>query len=173
MSLTENGGGNFTMPVSPMGYGSGGFGGGFGDGAWWIIILLIFCSGWGNNGWNNGGGNGGTGSLFYPFMNQQGAMQDGFNQAATASTLAGIQTSITNGFSNAEVAACNRAMTDMQTAHAGQLAALNQSFANQQALAAQLNAMSAAQAQCLKGIVNKAKKLFRFAKISAVGTCAA
>lgn len=148
MSLTSND--NMVLPVTPMGgYGNGGFGGGWGDGAWWLIVLLLFA-GWGNGGYGNGngGGNGGTGPLFYPFMNQQGAMQDGFNQAATASALAGIQTSITNGFSNAEVAACNRAMTDMQTAHAGQLATLNQSFANQQALAAQLNAMSAAQASC-------------------------
>lgn len=32
----------------------------WGDGAWWIVILLIF--GWGNNGWGGFGGNGsGTG----------------------------------------------------------------------------------------------------------------
>ena len=28
----------------------------WGDGAWWIVILLIF--GWGNNGWGGFGGNG-------------------------------------------------------------------------------------------------------------------
>ena len=27
----------------------------WGDGAWWIVILLIF--GWGNNGWGGFGGN--------------------------------------------------------------------------------------------------------------------
>ena len=147
MSLTENGGSDFTMPVTPMGYGGGGFGNGFGGDGWWIILILLLCF---NGGWNNGngGGNGGTGSLFYPFMNSAQTTQAGFDQAATSAALAGIQTSLTNGFSNAEVAACTRAMNDMQTNYTNQIASMNQSFANQQALAAQLNAMSAAQASC-------------------------
>ena len=50
MSYSENGGAQMTMPVAPMyggGYGNGMFGG---DGAWWLIILLLFA----NNGWGNG-----------------------------------------------------------------------------------------------------------------------
>ena len=31
----------------------------WGDGAWWIIILFLFCfNGWGNNGWGNNGNTG-------------------------------------------------------------------------------------------------------------------
>ena len=34
-------------------------GGMWGDGAWWIIILFLFCfNGWGGNGWGNNGANG-------------------------------------------------------------------------------------------------------------------
>ena len=46
MSYSENGNGtNFTMPVQPYG-GNGGWGNGsfFGDGAWWLIILLLFAN---------------------------------------------------------------------------------------------------------------------------------
>ena len=146
MGLTDSS--DVVMPVQPMGgYNGGGFGGGWGDSAWWIIILLIFCGGFGNNGWGNGGDSG-TGNLFYPFMNSAQTTQQGFDQAATSAALAGIQTSLTTGFSNAEVSACNRAMTDLQTNYTNQIASMNQSFANQQALAAQLNAMQAQQASC-------------------------
>ena len=145
MSLTENTNG-FTMPVAPMMGSNGGFGNGFGDGAWWLIVLLLFA-GWGNNGWNNGGGNGGVNGL-YPWMTQQQAITNGFDQAAISANLAGIQSSITNGFSNAEVAACNRAMTDMQAAHAAQIANMQQSFANATALDSRLDAMTLNQQNC-------------------------
>ena len=167
MSLTDNNNG-FTMPVAPMGYGGGGGFGNWGD-SFWVIILLLFCF---NGGWGNGfgGGYGGMDGM-YPWLTQN--TNQGFDQAATASSLAGIQSSITTGFGNAEVAACQRAMTDLQTAYSTQIANMNQNFANQQALAAQLNGMQAQQAQCLKGITNKAKGLLRFTNNKAVGTCAA
>ena len=68
MSYSENGNANFTMPVSPMYGGNGGFGNGFfgGDAAWWLIILLLFA----NNGWGNGFGfGGGMGSCDSPGTN--------------------------------------------------------------------------------------------------------
>ena len=145
MSLTENGSG-FTMPVTPMAYGNGGFGNSFGGEGWWILLLILFAGGWNNNGWN---GNGGGLDTMYPWITQN--TNQGFDQAATASALAGIQTSLTTGFSNAEVSACNRAMTDLQTAYNTQIANMNQSFANQQSLQAQLNNMSAQQAECCCG----------------------
>jgi hypothetical protein len=49
--------------------------------------------GWGNNGWN---GNAGT-----------SALQSGFDQAAVTGQLAAINSSINNGFANAEVSRCN------------------------------------------------------------------
>ena len=136
MSLTDSN--NMVLPVQPMnGGGFGGFGN-FGDG-WWLILILLFCGGWGN-------GFGGGMDGMYPWLTQN--TNQGFDQAATQSALSGIQTSITNGFSNAEVAACNRAMTDLQASYNNQIASMNQNFANQQALSAQLNAMQAQQAQC-------------------------
>lgn len=138
MSLTDNG--NMIMPVAPTG--SFGGGSGWGDGIW--LILLLLFAGWGN-GFGGGFGGGGFDGM-YPWLTQN--TNQGFDQAATAASLAGIQSSITNGFGNAEVAACNRAMTDLQASYTNQIAAMNQSFANQQALAAQLNGMQAAQASC-------------------------
>ena len=61
MSLSD-GGVQATMPVAPTGMmnsGFGGFGWG-GDGAWLIILFLIFAVfGWGGNGWGNNAGNSG------------------------------------------------------------------------------------------------------------------
>lgn len=144
MGLTDSNNG-FTMPVAPMGYG-GGWGGnsGWGDGIW-LILLLLFA--FGNGAWGGGFGGGFDGGL-YPWMNQAQLTQGGFDQAATQATLAGIQSSLTSGFANQEVASCNRALTDLQASFSNQLASMNQNFANQQALAAQLNGMQAAQASC-------------------------
>lgn len=141
MSLSESG--NMYMPVAPAYNGGGnGFGGsGWGDGIW--LILLLLFAGWGNG---FGGGYGGGFDAMYPWLTQN--TNQGFDQAATAASLAGIQSSITSGFSNAEVAACNRAMTDLQATYNNQIASMNQNFANQQALAAQLNGMQAQQASC-------------------------
>lgn len=65
---------------------------GNGNGAWWLLILLIFA----NNGWGNGyGGNGGS------------EIQNGFDQAAVMAGINGINAVVNNGFANAEVARCN------------------------------------------------------------------
>lgn len=92
---------NMYMPVAPAYGNNGGFGFG-GDNAWWIIILLIFMGGWGNNGWNNGG-NGG----YNP------GVQQGFDQQNVMNGISGIQTTLANGFAGVESAANNRQMADM------------------------------------------------------------
>lgn len=140
MSLTDNG--NMVMPVAPTGNYGGGFG--FGDASWIVILLLFGLFG----GWGGGFGGFGGGGMdgMYPWLTQN--TNQGFDQAATQATLAGIQSSLTSGFANQEVASCNRALTDLQASFSNQLASMNQSFANQQALAAQLNGMQAQQAQC-------------------------
>lgn len=58
----------------------------WGDGAWWIVILLIFgWGGFGNNGWGgNGAGNGYT----------DAAIQRGFDNQAVVSKLDGISNGI-------------------------------------------------------------------------------
>lgn len=139
---------SMVMPVAPMygGNGYGGSNGGFFDNSLWIIILFLFLIG----GWGNGGGfgSGNTAGTLYPWMNQMETTQSGFNQAAVSDALAGIQTSLTAGFSNAEVARCSAAMDAMQTAYTNQIASMNQNFANQQALNAQLNGISSALQSC-------------------------
>lgn len=57
-----------TMNVAPTGNSNGGFGGAWGDGSWWIIILIIILfGGWGWGGYGNGGfgyGSQGTTSVY-------------------------------------------------------------------------------------------------------------
>lgn len=153
MALTDNGNG-LIMPVAPMGYGYGnGFGGfgGWGDDAWIILILLFAMGGWGGFG-GFGGFGGGLGIDFPWILNgQQGINANtnaGFNQAATAGQLSSIQSAISNGFANAEVADCNRAMNAQATAYNNQIASMNQNFANQQALDSRLDSMTLAQQEC-------------------------
>lgn len=133
MGLENGEGNGMVMPVQPMGYGGyggygypvmpmyggyggyGGFGGGFGnmfgmDGAWIILLLLLCGGGWGGLGGMLGGfGLGGWGmDGVFPWLlasnaNNQNATQDGFNQAATANTLSGIQNTMTNGFGDTQL----------------------------------------------------------------------
>lgn len=142
MSLGENGG--TVMPVQPMyGYGNGnGFG--CGDG-WWIIFLFaLMCGGWGNG---FGGGNNGL-FPYFTATNTDAGVQRGFDTATLTNQLSGINASINNGFANAEVAGCNRAMDAMQAEYTNQIASMNQNFANQQALQQTLFGMQQAQAEC-------------------------
>lgn len=89
MSYSENGGTAMTMPVAPMGggYGNGLFGG---DGAWWLIILLLFA----NNGWGNGFGFGGGGAM--PWMMGQNDVQRNFDQSAIMNGITNLTGSLSN-----------------------------------------------------------------------------
>lgn len=145
MALTDESG-NMVMPVQPMYGNNNGFGFG-GDGSWWILLLFILLGGWGNGFGGNGGNCGGV-TPWQLANNTDALVNAGFNQAATAGTLAGIQSSITNGFSSAEVAACNRAMDAMQTSYTNQIASMNQSFANSQALDSRLDSLAMSLQNC-------------------------
>lgn len=125
MSYSENGGTQFTMPVAPYGggYGNDGFGFG-GNGAWWLIILLLFA----NNGWGNGFGfGGGFGGGMMPWMlnnTTNNDVQRGFDQSAIMGSLNGIAGAINNGFANAEISRCNSQANVLQTLNANQAATL-------------------------------------------------
>lgn len=98
--MTENG-----MSATDYMAVAGNRGFGYGDGGiFWILILFLFFA-MGGNGW---GGNGNA-----------AGMQRGFDQQALTSQLSGIGTAISNGFANAEVAACNRAMNSMNAMNNG------------------------------------------------------
>ncbi|SCW64582.1 hypothetical protein SAMN05660484_02263 [Eubacterium ruminantium] len=91
--------------------GGNGFGFGNDGGAFWLLVLFLFAF---NGGWGNGFGGGNNG---VPYMVND--VQRGFDQSAVMSGIAGIQASISNGFSNSEISQCN------QTANlTGQLSAL-------------------------------------------------
>jgi hypothetical protein len=108
MALTDEGGVGMTMPVSPMNYGSNGFG--FGGDWAWILLLLIL--GWGNNGFGGyGGGYGGAGFV-------DASVQRGFDQNAIMSGLGDIQGAICNGFAGVEASANARQIADMQSTFA-------------------------------------------------------
>lgn len=147
MSLSESGGDGMVMPVAPMYGNNSGFGGWGGDGCWWLLLLLFALGG----GWGNGFGGFGGGDMVMPYMWNTATQNDvnrGFDTATLTSQLSGIQNSINSGFASAEVAECNRAMNAMQTAYTNQIASMNQSFANSQALDNRLSAMEMAQQNC-------------------------
>lgn len=74
---------------------------GNGNGAWWLLILLLFANngwGYGNNG-NNCGANGGYAT--------QEQLQSGLDQMAVINSLNGITSTVSNGFANAEISRAN------------------------------------------------------------------
>lgn len=128
MSLSD-GGVQATMPVAPVNSSNGnGFGWG-GDGAWWIVLFLIFAAfgGWGN-GFGFGGGNNGGGVvdgyvLASDFSNIERKLDsvnngicDGFYAMNTGmlNGFAGVTQAVTSGFSNAELSCCNQQAALMQ-----------------------------------------------------------
>lgn len=162
MSLSDGGAPMLTMPVSPTNSG-GGFGWG-GDGAWLIILFLIFAVfGWGGNGWGNNGNSGGVVDgyvLTSDFANIERKIDsvnqglcDGFYQQAQL--VNGTNMAMANGFAQAELSRSNQ----------------------QAALMQQLNAMQMQNQECLKKLFTKVKDglkpLLSFDIYKAVGTCAA
>ena len=150
MSLSSENGSGMVMPVSPMygGYGNSGFGNSFGGDGWWILLLLLFAGGWGNG---FGGGFGGGYDSVMPYMwntQTQNDVNRGFDNAGLTSQLSGIQSAITSGFANAEIAGCNRAMESMQTAYNNQIASMNQRFADVSAMNQGFNSLQSQLAQC-------------------------
>lgn len=78
---------------------------GFGDnGAWWIILFLIF--GWGRNGFGGYGGNNDGGSNYYGFAapNIYGKL-DGISYGISDATFA-LNNTVTNGFAAVQSALC-------------------------------------------------------------------
>lgn len=102
--VTENNG--MYMPVVPQGYGMGNDGGMFGGNWMWFLLIWFAMFGWGGNGFGNGfgGGNCGVGN----------EVQRGFDHQAVMNGVSGILPAVQNGFAQAEIAANNRQMADMQ-----------------------------------------------------------
>lgn len=134
MALTDDNG--MVMPVTP--YGGGLNNGGFGNDWGWIILLLLFAGGF-----NNGFGGFGGGNELYPWMNQSEVTTNGFQNLSTQNQItavqsdlgdiqtqlcngfAGVNATVNNGFTQAEIAENSRAMANMQ-----QLFGLQSQFAD-------------------------------------------
>ena len=137
-----------------------GFSGFGGDGAWWIVLFLIFAlGGWGNNSFGGGFGGGGVGNEYAWLSNgQKEIMQNtnqGFNTLQLGNQLndisnsvqsvstqlcngfAGVNQTVSSGFANAETAA-----------NARQMANMNQNFANQTAMLQGFNQLGSQFADC-------------------------
>lgn len=131
MSLSSDGT-MLTMPVAPANTGNGnGFGWG-GDGAWWIVLFLIFAAfgGWGNGFGFGGGGNGVMGGyvLTSDFANGERKIDsvnqglcDGFYQQAQL--INGTNMAMANGFGQAELSRSNQQAALMQQLTAMQMQA--------------------------------------------------
>lgn len=166
MALTDENG--MVMPVQPMnnsGYGNGGFGGFGGD---WsaIIIIFLFAAMFGGFGGGFGGGAGFNGALGidFPWLLNANNQTDnlvtaGFNQAATAGALSGIQSAVTSGFGDVQNALCggfagvNATVNGAQSAisqqlYANQIANLERSFASQTANTQGMSNLQSQLAQC-------------------------
>ena len=146
MALTDESGNNMVMPVAPMYGNNNGFGNGFGGDGWWILLLFILL---GNGAWGNGfgGGFGGGGEL-YPWMNQSNQINGGFRDQMISNQLNGIQSSVTGGFNDVQMALCNGFAGVEQGANARQIANMQTAFAGQTAMAQGFNGVQSALANC-------------------------
>lgn len=156
MALTDE---NMVMPVSPMYGGGNGFGNGFGQDGWWILLLFILL---GNGAWGNGFGGGMWGGFdggLYPWMNQSNQINGGFRDQMLSTQLQGIQNGITSGFGDVQTALCggfagvNASVNGAQNAiaqqmYANQIADMERSFAAQTASTQGMTALQAQLAQC-------------------------
>ena len=116
----------------------------WGNGAWWIVILLIFSwGGFGNNGWGNGNGMGSTAAAY-----TDSAIQRGFDNQAVISKLDGITNGLCDGFyavNNSMLTGFNGINTNiMQTGYGIQQAINADTIANMQ----NTNALQAQLANC-------------------------
>ena len=122
-----------TMPVAPANTSNGGGFGWGGDGAWLIILFLIFAVfGWGGNGWGNNAGNSGGVVDGYvltsDFANIERKIDsvnqglcDGFYQQAQL--VNGTNMAMANGFAQAELSRSNQQAALMQQLNAMQMQA--------------------------------------------------
>lgn len=140
MSLTDSNGGLSAADVAAVMNGNGNNGWGFGgDGAWWLLVLFLFA--FNGNGWGNGfGGNGGG---FAPYA-VDNSVQRGFDQSAVMAGISGIQSALTNGFSDAAVAQCNQTSTMLQGINGLTMQIANTGFGIQN----QMQANEMARQQC-------------------------
>lgn len=133
-----------TMPVAPANANNGGFGWG-GDGAWWIVLFLIFAAfgGWGN-GFGFGGGNSGgvvdgyvLTSDFANVERKIDSVNDGLCNGfyQQAQLVNNTNMAMANGFGQAELSRANQQAALMQQLNAMQMQSANCCCENRAAIA--------------------------------------
>lgn len=137
VELATTNGNGFAYPY-PVMYGNGAFGGNAGYGSDWIWVILLLALFGGNWGGNNGGFFGGNNNDFAWLSNGQKEIMQNTNQGFDTLHLSNqldtvnsgiyslsnqlcntghdITNAVSNGFYNAEIAANNRQMANMNTA---------------------------------------------------------
>lgn len=143
MGLPNENGTGMYMPIMPA-YGTGN-NDGFGNDGWWPLLFLFAL--WGNNGngfFGNGCGSNGSMFPYFTAQNTDAQVRAGFDTAALAGQLSAVQA----GQSDAEVAACGRAMNQMQSTYESQIAGMNQRFGDTLALTNSLNTVNNSLQQC-------------------------
>lgn len=158
MALTDGENGNgMVMPVTPMGGCNNGFGNGFGDNGWWIILLFILLGGWGNGfgGYGGAGALAADGAMLYPWMNQVEATNNGFQNAMLNDNVTsirdgvqGLSTQLCNSTANVQMALANGFAGVEQGANARQMADMQQAFASQTAITGAISNLASQQASC-------------------------
>lgn len=137
----------YSVPVSPIGYSSGGCGndGMWGDGSWWIIILFLFIfAGWNGNGSFGGNGSGAIdnyvlNSDFSTLSRQLDTATDGLRQQSVQ-----ISNGLCDGFYT-QAQLVNGVNTNILTQSNALGTAMQQGF---NGVGTQLANMAADQAQC-------------------------
>jgi len=130
---------------------------GGGNGALWLIIILVLFGWNGNRGLgNNGGGAAGVGgNELYPWLNNAENINGGFRDQMLNTGITGIQQSITGGFADMQQALCagfagvSNGFAQAEIAANGrQMANMQQGFGMQTAMMQGFNGLQAQQAQC-------------------------
>lgn len=159
MAFYETGNNNgFYMPVAPAyggyptmgGFGGGGFGMG-GDGAWWLLLLVLLGGGmWG--GFGGFGGMMGAGmwgmDMLYPWLNNSEHISAGFRDQMLQTTINGIGDKIMSGFANVTAAVTGAQNAIAQQMYTNQIADMERSYAAQTATAQGFNALQGQMANC-------------------------
>ena len=172
MAFYDGNNNGFYMPVAPA-YGGypvasnygGGMGGMFGgDGAWWLLLLVLLGGGmWGGFGGFGMGGMMGAGmwgmDMLYPWLNNSQHISDGFRDQMLQTTVNSIGDKITTGFGNVSTQLCSgfagvtAAVTGAQNAiaqqlYTNQIADMERSYAAQTAAAQGFTGLQGQLAQC-------------------------
>lgn len=140
--FNSNGNGYSLSDIAAATGNNNGFLGDGGNGGWWLILLFLFAfGGWGNNGWGNGNPSNVANDISYNF--DVNGLEEGIREltASTANGFYNTNTSMLNGFANAQSQLCNTGFEVIQAINQNTVAGMQ----NTNMLQAQLAEHTAAE----------------------------